>query len=123
MTAEKSFKARAGHGLNGSLRVPGDKSISHRSLMLGSIAHGTTRVRGLLMGEDVLATLGAMRGCGADILFDNGQVTIRGNGPAGLGDPDRPLDLGNSGTGMRLLSGLLAGLGLSATLTGDDSRR
>ena len=123
MSSGKCFKVRAGQGLNGALRVPGDKSISHRSLMLGSMAQGKTRVRGLLMGEDVLATLGAMRSCGADIQLHDDRVTINGRGAGGLSDPAQALDLGNSGTGMRLLSGMLAGLGISATLTGDDSLR
>jgi 3-phosphoshikimate 1-carboxyvinyltransferase len=108
--------------LQGRLRVPGDKSISHRSIMLGSLADGVTEVTGFLEGEDSLATLNAFRAMG--VVIDGpteGRVTIHGVGMHGLREPGAPLDLGNSGTSMRLLSGLLAGHGLSVTLTGDSS--
>lgn len=108
--------------LRGRLRVPGDKSISHRSIMLGSLADGVTEVTGFLEGEDSLATLNAFRAMG--VVIDGpteGRVTIHGVGMHGLREPGAPLDLGNSGTSMRLLSGLLAGHGLSVTLTGDSS--
>lgn len=104
------------------LRVPGDKSISHRSIMLGSLAKGTTQVTGFLEGEDSLATLNAFRRMGVRIEGpDNGRVVIHGVGMRGLKQPEQPLDLGNSGTSMRLLSGLLAGQGLEVTLVGDAS--
>ncbi len=111
-----------GGRLSGSLRVPGDKSISHRSIMLGSIADGVTEVSGFLEGEDSLATLNAFRAMGVRIDGpDNGRVVIHGVGRDGLRAPDGPLDLGNSGTSMRLLSGLLAGQSFAVTLTGDAS--
>jgi len=116
------FRVQAGGRLSGSIRVPGDKSISHRSIMLGSLAEGVTQVTGFLEGEDSLATLNAFRAMGVVIEGpDEGRVTIRGVGMHGLQQPEKPLDLGNSGTSMRLLSGLLAGQGLDITLIGDSS--
>jgi 3-phosphoshikimate 1-carboxyvinyltransferase len=111
-----------GGSLNGEIRVPGDKSVSHRSIMLGSLAEGVTRISGFLEGEDSLATLQAFRDMGVQIEgpFD-GKVTVHGVGMHGLKSPDKPLDLGNSGTSMRLLSGLLAGQGIDLTLVGDAS--
>ena len=108
--------------LQGRLRVPGDKSISHRAIMLGSLAEGTSRVTGFLEGADSLATLGAFRAMGVEIAGpEGGRVIIHGVGMRGLKQPPGPLDLGNSGTSMRLLAGLLAGQGLELTLTGDAS--
>jgi 3-phosphoshikimate 1-carboxyvinyltransferase len=116
------FHVRPGGCLSGTLRVPGDKSISHRSIMLGSLAEGTTRISGFLEGEDSLATLRAFRALGVDITGpEDGAVTIQGVGMHGLKTPAGPLDLGNSGTSMRLLVGLLAGQGLELTLIGDSS--
>jgi 3-phosphoshikimate 1-carboxyvinyltransferase len=116
------FHVRPGGCLSGTLRVPGDKSISHRSIMLGSLAEGTTRISGFLEGEDSLATLRAFRALGVDITGPvAGAVTIQGVGMHGLKTPAGPLDLGNSGTSMRLLVGLLAGQGLELTLIGDSS--
>ena len=104
------------------MRVPGDKSISHRSIMLGSLADGITRVSGFLEGEDSLATLKAFRDMGVQIEGpDHGNVTIHGVGIDGLKAPSASLDLGNSGTSMRLMSGLLAGQNFDATLIGDAS--
>ena len=108
--------------LRGTLRVPGDKSISHRSIMLGSIADGTTHIRGFLEGEDALATLQAFRDMGVEIEGPSeGQVIVHGVGLHGLKAPSSPLDLGNSGTSMRLLAGLLCGQNFDTTLTGDHS--
>jgi 3-phosphoshikimate 1-carboxyvinyltransferase len=116
------FHVQPGGCLQGSLRVPGDKSISHRSIMLGSLAEGVTEVSGFLEGEDALATLNAFRAMGVEIEGpDNGRVRIHGVGMQGLKAPTAPLDLGNSGTSMRLLSGLLAGQDFEVTLTGDSS--
>lgn len=116
------FIAQPGGALTGTIRVPGDKSISHRSIMLGSLAEGTTHVTGFLEGEDSLATLKAFRAMGVNIEGpDHGNVTIEGVGMDGLLAPDEPLDLGNSGTSMRLMSGLLAGQGFEVTLIGDES--
>ncbi len=116
------YTAACGGHLEGRLRVPGDKSISHRSIMLGSLAEGVTHVTGFLEGADALATLQAFRDMGVKIEGpDQGSVTIHGVGMSGLREPDNALDLGNSGTSMRLLSGLLAGQGLNVTLVGDSS--
>lgn len=116
------FLANPGGSLNGQLRVPGDKSISHRSIMLGSLAEGTTEVEGFLEGEDALATIQAFRDMGVVIEGPNqGRVTVHGVGLHGLKPPPGPIYLGNSGTSMRLLSGLLAAQPFDTTLTGDDS--
>jgi 3-phosphoshikimate 1-carboxyvinyltransferase len=116
------FKVAPGGKLAGQLRVPGDKSISHRSIMLGSLAEGKTVVSGFLEGEDSLATLSAFRVMGVNINGpDNGRVEIEGVGLRGLQAPAGDLYLGNSGTSMRLMSGLLAGQSFSTTLTGDTS--
>ena len=92
------------------VNVPGDKSISHRALMLGSIATGTTEISGFLASEDCLATLQAYRDMGVKITqHDATRLTVHGVGASGLRAPERPLDLGNSGTAMRLMVGVLAG--------------
>jgi 3-phosphoshikimate 1-carboxyvinyltransferase len=116
------FLANPGGKLSGRIRVPGDKSISHRSIMLGSLAEGTTHVEGFLEGEDALATLQAFRDMGVVIEGPHhGRVTIHGVGMNGLKAPAGPLYMGNSGTSMRLLSGLLAAQPFDTTLTGDAS--
>jgi len=116
------FSARQGRALTGSLRVPGDKSISHRSIMLGAIAEGNTDVSGFLEGEDSLATLQAFRDMGVVIEGpEQGRVKIYGVGLRGLSKPPGPLYLGNSGTSMRLLSGLLSAQSFDVELTGDKS--
>lgn len=113
---------RATPPLSGSVTVPGDKSISHRSLMLSALAVGESRVEGLLEGEDVLATAAAMRAMGARIeRDDDGVWHIHGVGVGGLLQPDTALDMGNSGTSTRLLMGLLASHDLTATFIGDAS--
>jgi 3-phosphoshikimate 1-carboxyvinyltransferase len=118
------FKVLPGGDITGEARVPGDKSISHRSIMLGSVAEGTTRVSGFLEGEDALATVAAFRAMGVEIEGpEEGRVTIHGVGLRGLRAPAGPLDLGNSGTSIRLLAGLLAGQPFATELTGDDSLR
>jgi 3-phosphoshikimate 1-carboxyvinyltransferase len=116
------FKVQPGGSLSGSLRVPGDKSVSHRSIMLGSLAEGVTHVSGFLEGEDSLNTLRAFRAMGVRIEGpEDGHVTIHGVGMHGLRAPEGELYLGNSGTSMRLLSGLLAGQAFDSVLTGDES--
>ncbi|MES2604648.1 MAG: 3-phosphoshikimate 1-carboxyvinyltransferase [Pseudomonadota bacterium] len=116
------YQVEAGGNLRGEIRVPGDKSISHRSIMLGSLADGTTTVEGFLEGEDALCTLQAFRDMGVQIERPSaGKVIIHGVGMHGLKAPVKPLYLGNSGTSMRLLSGLLAGQKFSTVLTGDSS--
>lgn len=108
--------------LAGEIRVPGDKSISHRSIMLGALAMGETRVTGLLEGEDVLATAQAMRQMGATVQrLDGGEWVIHGVGVGGLLQPEAPLDMGNSGTSTRLLMGLVASHAITATFEGDAS--
>ena len=108
--------------LAGEARVPGDKSISHRSIMFGALAEGTTKVSGFLEGEDALATLGAFRAMGVEIDGpQNGEVSVHGVGLHGLRAPAEALDLGNAGTGMRLMCGLLAGQDFDSELTGDES--
>lgn len=105
-----------------SVTVPGDKSVSHRALMLGSIAEGRTEVSGFLAGEDCLATLAAMRAMGVDIQQASAtEMSIEGVGLHGLRGADADLDLGNSGTAMRLMTGLLAGQGFDSVLIGDES--
>lgn len=105
-----------------TLTVPGDKSISHRALMLGGIAEGTSTITGLLVGEDCLATIGALRQLGVTIdRPEDTTAVVHGKGPGALEAPDAPLDLGNSGTAMRLFAGLLAGQRVPATMVGDES--
>ncbi|WP_434136240.1 bifunctional prephenate dehydrogenase/3-phosphoshikimate 1-carboxyvinyltransferase [Pseudomonas luteola] len=121
-TKDLTYIANPGGSLSGRVRVPGDKSISHRSIMLGSLADGTTEVEGFLEGEDALATLQAFRDMGVVIKGPtNGRVTIHGVGLHGLKAPAGPLYLGNSGTSMRLLSGILSAQAFDTTLTGDAS--
>ncbi len=116
------FRVAPGGKLTGRVRVPGDKSISHRSIMLGSLAEGMTEVSGFLEGEDSLATLAAFRSLGVTIEGpEQGRVGIHGVGLRGLAAPGQALDLGNSGTSMRLMAGLLAGQAFDTTLTGDAS--
>jgi len=108
--------------LTGTIRVPGDKSISHRSIMLGALALGETRVTGLLEGEDVMSTAAAMRAMGAKIeKTETGEWIINGVGVGGLLQPETALDMGNSGTSTRLLMGLVASHGITATFIGDAS--
>jgi 3-phosphoshikimate 1-carboxyvinyltransferase len=118
------FKLMPGGAIVGEVRVPGDKSISHRCIMLGALAEGITRVSGFLEGEDALATVAAFRAMGVEIEGpDDGNVIIHGVGMWGLKAPRAALDLGNSGTSIRLLSGLLAGQLFDTQLTGDASLR
>ena len=117
-----TFLADPGGILRGCLRVPGDKSISHRAIMFGALAEGVTTVAGFLEGEDCLATLRAFRAMGVRIDGpEQGRVTVHGVGLHGLRAPDGPLDMGNSGTSMRLMSGILAGQAFDTVLTGDAS--
>lgn len=107
--------------LNGELRVPGDKSISHRSIMFGSLAKGVTKVHGILRGEDVLSTMQVFRDMGVHIEDNGDLVTIHGVGFDGLKAPENKLDMGNSGTSIRLISGVLAGQDFDVEMFGDDS--
>lgn len=108
-------------GLRGTIRVPGDKSISHRSIIFGSLATGETKVYDILRGEDVLSTIQVFRDLGVSIQDDGDVIRIQGVGFHGLQDPTAPLDMGNSGTSIRLISGVLAGQDFSVTMVGDDS--
>ncbi len=119
-----ALTANPSDALQGDCRPPGDKSISHRALMLGAVCVGETDIAGLLEGEDVLATAAAMRALGAEVeRGSDGLWRVRGRGIGGLAEPDDVLDMGNSGTGARLLLGLLASHPVTAVLTGDASLR
>lgn len=123
MTA-RPMTASPSDALTGTVRLPGDKSISHRALMLGALACGETTVDGLLEGEDVLCTAEAMRALGAEIeRGEGGRWHIWGRGIGGLSEPENVIDMGNSGTGARLLLGILASHPLTAVVTGDASLR
>jgi 3-phosphoshikimate 1-carboxyvinyltransferase len=120
--AVQHWIASAGKPLSGSVRVPGDKSVSHRAVMLGAIAEGITRVRGFLEGEDTRATARVFAQLGVRIEAPNaGERIVHGAGLHGLRGSDAPLDCGNAGTGMRLLTGLLAAQAFDSTLVGDES--
>jgi 3-phosphoshikimate 1-carboxyvinyltransferase len=107
--------------INGEINVPGDKSISHRAIMLGSIAKGTTTIKGFLMGEDCLSTIKCFRDMGIDIDINDTCVTVKGKGLHGLTKPNKELYVGNSGTTLRLMSGILAAQNFDCIITGDDS--
>jgi 3-phosphoshikimate 1-carboxyvinyltransferase len=115
--------ARPSAPLHGEITVPGDKSISHRALMFGALAVGETRIAGLLEGEDVLRTAAAMRALGADIARDGADWLVAGRGIGGLTAPEDILDMGNSGTAARLLTGILATHDFYSVMTGDASLR
>ncbi len=115
------FVCSPGSRLQGDLRVPGDKSISHRSVILAAIAEGSSRVRGFLLGEDSLDTMRAFEQMGIEIDRDGDRLTIQGRGKCGLRPAAEDIYLGNSGTAMRLLLGLLAGQNFDSRLTGDAS--
>src|SRR5580700_9564947 len=116
--------ARRGGPLAGAIRVPGDKSISHRALMLGALAIGRTEIAGLLEGEDVLATAAALNALGASVIRGgDGRWLVDGIGVGGLAEPEDMLDLGNSGTAARVLLGLLATHPITCFVTGDASLR
>jgi len=120
----RPIAADPSEALAGRLRVPGDKSISHRALMLGALAVGETRIEGLLEGEDVLCTAAAVRALGAEAERQGeGRWRVVGRGVGGLAEPEQVLDFGNAGTGARLALGLIAGQPITAFLTGDASLR
>lgn len=119
-----SYQVNPGKKINGEIKVPGDKSISHRSLILSSIAEGESRIEGLLEAEDCLSTMGIMRNLGIEITKEaDGSYIVKGKGLDGLQEADDVLDCGNSGTSMRLLAGLLASQDFYSVLTGDHSLR
>ena len=115
LTASRSAR------ISGRVKVPGDKSISHRALILGALATGRTRIEGLLGAEDVLATARVVDALGATVSHEDGVVEVLGQGVGGLRAPEGPLDFGNSGTSARLMLGVVAGHDMTATLTGDAS--
>jgi 3-phosphoshikimate 1-carboxyvinyltransferase len=118
------LEARASGSLTGKVRIPGDKSISHRALILGALAVGETRISGLLEGEDVLNTAKAMRALGAQVERTGAFAwSVHGVGVAGFAQPETPLDFGNSGTGCRLVMGAVAGCPVTAVFDGDASLR
>jgi 3-phosphoshikimate 1-carboxyvinyltransferase len=118
------LEARSSGPLSGKARIPGDKSISHRALILGALAVGETRISGLLEGEDVLNTAKAMRALGAKVERTGDFAwSVRGVGVAGFAQPEAPLDFGNSGTGCRLVMGAVAGCPIAAVFDGDASLR
>jgi 3-phosphoshikimate 1-carboxyvinyltransferase len=124
MTEAAPLTARRHGPLQGRARVPGDKSISHRALILGALAVGETRIRGLLEGEDVLNTAKAARALGARVeRAGEGEWSVRGVGVGGFAEPAQTLDFGNSGTGCRLMLGAIAGCPITARLDGDASLR
>ena len=117
-----SYRVAAGGCVRGEVVIPGDKSVSHRAVLFGGIAEGTTEIEGFLESEDCLATLGAMRAMGVPVERPSaGRVVVEGVGLRGLVAPTRPLDMGNAGTAMRLSMGLLAGQAFDSTLIGDAS--
>ncbi len=119
---QRAFQVGPGGRLTGRIRVPGDKSVSHRSIMLGAIAQGTTRVSGFLEGADAISTMNVFRQLGVRIEGPTaGKVVVHGVGMRGLVGSVEPLDCGNAGTAMRLLMGLLCGQRFESTLIGDDS--
>ena len=120
--ATRNFVTQPGGQVAGELRVPGDKSMSHRAAMLGAIAQGATEIHGFLEAEDCASTLAALSAMGVRHERPGpGRLVMHGVGPRGLTAPARPLDVGNSGTSMRLLAGILAGQAFDATLVGDES--
>ena len=123
MSSRQEFStAPAPKGLKGRIRVPGDKSISHRAVMFSALADGVSRITGLLEGEDVIATLEAFRAMGVQAKGPSkGKLTVTGVGLQGLQAPQTDLDMGNSGTAMRLMTGILAGQNFASKLVGDES--
>lgn len=119
----EKLTARKSSSLSGTITVPGDKSISHRALILGGLATGVTLIDGLLEADDVMATARAVAAMGAFVKDKQGTFEVRGRGVGGLSAPAGPLDFGNSGTGARLMMGVVAGHSMSATFTGDASLR
>ena len=116
-----NFLVKKGNGLAGEISIPGDKSISHRSIILASLAEGGSRIYGLLEGEDCLATIEVFKKMGVGISLKDGICLVDGKGIEGLKEPDQVLDFGNSGTSVRLCAGLLSAQRFSSVLIGDES--
>ncbi|GAB6088170.1 3-phosphoshikimate 1-carboxyvinyltransferase [Alkaliphilus crotonatoxidans] len=117
------LKINQAEGIHGTITVPGDKSISHRAVMLGSISQGKSTIKGFLQGEDCLSTIACFKKMGVEIFQQGNEVTVQGNGVNGLKEPIDILDAGNSGTTMRLMAGILAGQSFLSIVTGDESLR
>ena len=109
------------NSLRGEVKIPGDKSVSHRGIMLGALAEGTTRITNFLQGADCLSTIDCFRKMGINIENKKEEILVHGKGLHGLQKPDSMLDVGNSGTTTRLISGILAGQNFTSELTGDAS--
>lgn len=118
---EQQIVSPLANGLKGTLRIPGDKSISHRAVMLGSLANGTTTIDGFLLGEDCLATIECFKKMGVVIEQEGEKVTVFGKGYEGLQEPEEILDVGNSGTTVRLMLGILSTLPFHSVVIGDES--
>ncbi len=118
-----SLTITPGRPLRGTITVPGDKSLTHRAIILTALAEGTSTISGYCQGEDCLNTMRAFQSLGVPITHTPAEMTVRGKGFWGLTEPDSPIDCGNSGTGIRLLTGLLAGQDFFSVLTGDESIR
>jgi 3-phosphoshikimate 1-carboxyvinyltransferase len=121
ISMQQPLTARRSAGISGRVKVPGDKSISHRALILAGLATGRTRIEGLLQADDVLATARAVQALGASVSQDGNVYEVLGQGVGGLSAPDGVLDFGNSGTASRLMLGVLAGYPIPVSLTGDAS--
>ena len=116
-----NFKVKKGKGVRGEITIPGDKSISHRSIMCSSLAEGKSKIYGFLEGEDCLATKLAFQDMGINFETNNDEIVVHGSGLYGLKEPKKEINLGNSGTSIRLLSGILSAQKFSSTLIGDES--
>jgi len=119
----KKYIVNQAKQLKGEVKVPGDKSISHRAIMIGSLARGDSSIQGFLKAEDCMRTVDCFRKMGIEINFEDDTITVKGKGLGGLHEPTDVFDVGNSGTTMRLLAGILAGQKFHATITGDESIR
>jgi len=117
------YSVPAAKSIRGEMVVPGDKSISHRAIMFSALANGVSEIQGLSLGQDVKSTLSCLKDMAINIVFERGMTKVFGRGYRGLRKPATILNAGNSGTTMRLLSGILAGQNFAATITGDDSLR
>ena len=116
-----NFKVKKGKGVRGEITIPGVKSISHRSIMCSSLAEGKSKIYGFLEGEDCLATKLAFQDMGINFETNNDEIVVHGSGLYGLKEPKKEINLGNSGTSIRLLSGILSAQKFSSTLIGDES--
>ena len=117
------MQIKKAHALHGEINIPGDKSISHRAIMFGSLSNGTTEITNFLEGADCLSTISCFQEMGIEIEWEKSRVLVHGKGLHGLKEPQHILDAGNSGTTTRLISGILAGNPFVSQLDGDNSLR